>query len=103
MKRAVAPLVLADLFADGIKPQHILYGCTFDWTTLKKSFPPEHGMPLSQVDHALNECEQVAILRLQIPIQPADWIILTVGVIVSHLRVPDRIAGIQHWYSLGQK
>jgi hypothetical protein len=30
-------------------------------------------MPLAQIDHALNKRKQVAILGLQIPVQPADF------------------------------
>ena len=57
-------------------------------------------MSLAQIDHALNERQQIAIFRLQIPIQPADFVVLAVGIVVSHLGMADGIPRIHHGHAL---
>src|SRR5258708_24887057 len=100
MNRGIAPLFLAHLIARRIEPQHVFDGGPHDRASLKKSAPPEDGMPLPQVDHALNEREKIPVLGLQIPAKPACGIILTISIVVSHLRMPDRVTGIHHGYAL---
>jgi hypothetical protein len=65
--RGIAPLILAHLSALWIQPKHILYIGAFDGTALEKMLPPEYGMPLPQVDHALHKGQQVTIFGLQNP------------------------------------
>src|ERR1700722_18159816 len=58
---SVAPLVLGHFGAAGIQPQHVFYVCSLDGAPLKKMPPAEDRMPLAQINHALNEREQVPI------------------------------------------
>ncbi len=39
----------------------------------------------------------------QIPSQPTGQVVLTVGVVISHLGVPDGVPAIQHGHTLGQQ
>ncbi len=100
VKRRIAPLFLAHFIAAGIEPLDIFYSCALDRTALKKTTSAEYGMPLAKVDHALHEGQQVTIFRLQIPVQPADFVVLAVGVVVSRLSMPDCVPRIQHGYAL---
>src|ERR1700719_2546707 len=84
LKRTIPPFVFTHLIAAGIKPQHIFYICSFDWAALEKTAPAEYRMPLAQINDALNERQQLAVLRLQIPIQPADFVVLAVSIVISH-------------------
>ena len=65
----------------------------FGWTT-------KYGMRFPHPDHASREFQQLLILRLQVPIQPADLVILTVGVVIPLLSVANLIPGQQHGNSL---
>src|ERR1017187_4587059 len=103
VRRRIAPLILAYLIAARIEPQHIFYTCTFDWAALKKTPTVEYRMPLAQADHSLHERQQVAILRLQIPVQPTCRIVLAIRVVVSQLRMTGAITRVQHRYALGQQ
>src|SRR6267154_362742 len=98
--RRVAPLILTHLIATGIQPQHIFHVRALDGAPLKKSPAPEYRMPLAKIDHPLNEGQQVAILRLQTPIQPAYLVVLAVGIVVTHLCMTHGVSGIHHWYAL---
>src|ERR1035438_3590052 len=57
VNRRITPLVFAHLIALGIQPQHILYICTLDRTSLKETPASEYQVPLAQIDHALNVCQ----------------------------------------------
>jgi hypothetical protein len=57
---------------------------------------PENGVLLAKRDELLKEAEQVAVLPQQSPIQPADFVVLAVGVVIALLGSagsPARIIG----------
>src|ERR1700722_19308884 len=97
------PFVFAHLVASWVEPQNILYIRALDRPALKKMPATKNGMALAQIYHALNECQKIAVLRLQIPLQPANFVVLTVGVIVSVLRMAHSISGIHHGHTLGEQ
>src|ERR1041385_517769 len=60
-------------------------------------------MVLAQHNHPLREGQQVAVLGPKLPIYPADFVVLTVGIIVAVLGVADSISSKQHRHTLRQK
>ena len=60
-------------------------------------------MLLAKIDHSLHERQKVTVRGLQIPVQPTNFVVLAVGIVVSHLRVPDGISRIHHGYALGEQ
>src|ERR1700723_408759 len=97
------PFVFAHLIASWVEPQNILYIRALDRPALKKMPATKNGMALAQTVHALNECQKIAVFRLQVPLQPANFVVLTVGVIVSVLRMANSISGIHHGHALGEQ
>src|SRR5208282_800685 len=53
-------------------------------------------MRLPERNHAFEEAECV-LIRLELtPIQPADFVVLIVGIIVSELRIQELVTGPEH-------
>ena len=50
--------------------------------TLEEAPPMQHRMLLAEGDQPARELEQVTLLVVQIPIEPADLVVLAVGVVV---------------------
>src|SRR5579872_4710522 len=103
VNQPITPVILAHLIAGGSQPQDVLDVRSFNRPALKKSTPAKHRMLLAQVDHALNEHQQIPILLLHTPIDPADGTVLAISVVVSTLSVTDSVACIQHWNALRQQ
>src|SRR5262249_8972083 len=64
---------------------------------------PEHGMRLAQADQASAELEQAATRAVKIPVEPADLVVLAIGVVVAALRPPQLVAAQQHRPSRGEE
>src|SRR5579863_359801 len=103
MDGRIAPIVLAHLTTIGLEPQHVFYSCTFDGTALEKMPAAEYGVPSTKIDHALDERQQVAVLGLNVPVDPTCGIVLAVGIVVSALSVSDRVSGVNHRHALGEQ
>src|SRR5215467_7276219 len=61
-----------------------------------KSAAAQRGMRLPEGNHLLEETEDVLIRPEVIPVQPADFIVLVVWIVVTELRVQELIAGPEH-------
>ena len=61
------------------------------------------GMMLTERNHELEKPEEVSVFLNQLPIEPADFVILTIGVVISLLGVPDFITSQEHGYSLREQ
>ena len=56
-------------------------------------------MILAVADHKFEEFEQIAVFFKQIPVQPGNFIVLAISVVVSGLRITEFIPGQKHWRS----
>src|SRR4051794_37108364 len=60
-------------------------------------------MTFPQCDHTLHKREQLAILISRFPIEPAYFIVLTIGIVVAQLGVADLVSSQQHGHALGEQ
>ncbi len=63
----------------------------------------QHWMARTQADHTLRECHQGQGGGIEIPVEPADFVILAIGIIVAALRTPHFVAGDDHRHALRQE
>src|SRR5215472_1367981 len=71
--------------------------------TCKESTALQERMALAQRNHLFEEAEHLLVLFRKVPIEPADLVILAVGVVVSLLCASDFIAGHKHGDPLGEQ
>src|ERR1700733_8188109 len=60
-------------------------------------------MPAAESDHFLEEPEDVFIPLNTSPVEPADRVVLAIGVVVPALCPPDLVAGDYHRHALGKQ
>src|SRR5262249_5701885 len=99
--KSLAPLFFSHLQSVGRKPADIRDFCAVNGTALKPLAPSEDGVLLAQLNQPVREFQQFLIRRF--PVKPRDFIVLTIGVIVTPLGAADLISSEQHRDSLRQK
>ena len=77
------PFFIAHFFAAGIEPHDVLYLGTADPPAPEKFRPPENRMVASEANQVFGEFEQLILFFIALPIEPADLVVLTVGVVIS--------------------
>src|SRR5581483_1088769 len=97
------PLFVGHLSSLRMQPENVLDLSTFDPATLKEISAAENRMALSQRNHTLRECEQIAIDVRRVPVDPADFVILTIRVVIPLLTMTDRISRQHHGHALRQE
>src|SRR5580698_4559417 len=60
-------------------------------------------MIFSEGDHVLEEAENVGVGLELLPIQPSDFVVLVVGIVVAKLRVQELVPGAEHRCTVGQQ
>ena len=70
------------------------------WNTRQESSATNRRLVLAKLNQRTNETNQVRVLFLQRPVQPRNFVVLAVGVVVAFLRAAKFIAGDQHWNAL---
>src|SRR6204780_2395258 len=60
-------------------------------------------MPAAEGDHFFEEPEDIFIPDSAAPVEPADLVVLAVGVVVAPLCPPDLVAGDHHRHALGKQ
>src|SRR6185436_15968423 len=58
--------------------------------------PAQSRMSLAELDHETRKPEESAFLFKELPVDPADLIVLTIRIVVALLGTADLIAGGQH-------
>src|ERR1700733_5193374 len=58
--------------------------------------PAQRGMISSKRNHLLEELENVLIGSESTPIQPSNFVVLVVGIVVAKLRVQELVPGSKH-------
>src|SRR5205085_9746223 len=87
----LVPLDICDLTALRTEPDNVLNFSSPDFSSLEKIAAAKQGMMLAQRDQPLNESQKLAVDAFRCPVQPADFIVLAVGVVIAQLSVPDSI------------
>ena len=59
-------------------------------------------MLFTELDHPFPESEDLPIPIDEIPVHPADFVILAIRIVVAHLRAPDFIAREDHRNAAGK-
>ena len=70
---------------------------------LEESSPLENRLLLPDVRRSADEIEKPFLVVVQIPIEPGQFVVLTIRVIVALLRVAELVTGEQHRHALGQQ
>ena len=58
--------------------------------------PAQRGMIFSERNHLLEELENVLIGLELTPIQPSNFVVLVVGIVVAELSIQELVAGAKH-------
>src|SRR5207249_2258541 len=66
------------------------------YLAVKETGAVNGGMAFAEVDHELPEPEQAAVFLHLLPVEPAQWAVLAIGVVVALLRAADLIARQNH-------
>src|SRR5690606_4230761 len=87
----------------GPKPRDVLELRAPQAATLEEVAAPEDGVRLTQACQSAGELEQVPVAPTELPVHPADLVVLAVGVVVAPLRAPHLVAGAEHRHALREK
>jgi hypothetical protein len=98
--QAVRPLLVVHLQAIRAVPLDVLDLVAPDGPSLEEGAAMEDRVLLAQRDQPLGEAEQLALVPIEIPVEPADRVILAVGVVVPALGAPPLVAGDEHRHAL---
>src|SRR5204863_9828992 len=70
---------------------------------LEKFRAPENRMITPEPNQFLGKGEELVLLGIVFPAEPAQLVIVAVGIIIPVLRPRPFIAGVEHRYTLGEK
>jgi len=84
-----APMLVLQIAAVGMKPAY--------QATVAKARPAKQGVVGAKRDHAARELGQRAVTWLDLPpAKPADFVVMTIGVVVTVLAAPKLVARQKH-------
>src|SRR5712691_5253075 len=98
--RRLIPFLVGHLVAIGTQPGNIFHSGPPNRTSLKKATPVKARMAAADFDQALDVRNQFAIFLFELPIDPAQFVVLTVGVIVAGLSTAEFVTRQDHWNTL---
>src|SRR6266566_5118127 len=84
------PILVGHLLSVGAKPREVAHVVAANRSSLKPSSPPEYRMLLVELDDFARELKLRRIYIL--PVQPRNFIVLAIGIVVALLRAPEFIA-----------
>src|SRR5690606_4073112 len=97
------PLVVGHLVAGGAEPGDILDAELLVVFADQEALPAQDGIGPAQGDQAAGEGQQLGAVFIQVPVDPAQLVILAVDVVVTLLGAAELIAGEQHGRALGEQ
>src|SRR4029078_5258584 len=100
---ALLPIVFGHFLPVRAKPRQILDVGAIDAGALKELPATKDRMGRTQHNQRAGEGEERLLLTRDVPIEPADLIVLAVGVVFPLLRPPNFIASANHRYALRQQ
>ena len=92
----LVPLFVRHFSAVRAMPNDIFDFRAFDLSPLEEFASPEHRVLLVQRNQLPNEAQRVEVQVFRSPIDPADFVVLAIGIVVPALSVPDLISCEQH-------
>ena len=92
----VTPVGLFHLSAIGVDPGHILHLELLVVLPGQEKIAPQNRIFVTKAGQLLHESGQGLSLLLDVPIQPADFGVLTVRVVVAALSPRKLVTGKQH-------
>ena len=63
-------------------------------------FKAENGMSLAESNHLLIETMDIAVLFQVVPVQPSDFVILAISIVVAELCISHLVSGENHRHTL---
>ena len=97
----VAPVLLGHLVAVGADPSHILLVARLGLAA-EEVAPAQNGVRPDDRDELGGEVTERLAPLVDVPVDPADLVVLAVGVVVAELRAPVLVAAEQHADALGE-
>src|SRR4051794_15180556 len=97
------PIGGAELMTERMTPAHILVFAIDLTSTLQESVTTQSGRLPSEYQQLTHERREPAATRTQIPIDPTDFVVLAVRIVVAALRATKLIARLQHRHTLRQQ
>src|SRR5581483_10333365 len=99
----IAPLLSAHLCAGSVDPGQILDLQLLVIGAGEEAISSQDGILGAQLRQPLHEAGQALTLRCRLPIEPADLIVLTVGIVVPALGAAKLISRQKHGSALGEE
>src|SRR5688572_23939349 len=95
-----APFGIGHFAAVRLQPDDVLDPRTTYRATLKKMPAPQNRVLAAQPDHAYEELKQLPPVGRGGPVEPGDFVVLAVRVVVATLRASDLVAAEDHRHPL---
>ena len=94
------PIGIGHLPTARFEPGNILDTSAANASALEKPSPHEDRLCLAQPDEVTRKLQQVVLHRSQIPVEPTDFVVLAIGIVVAELSSSHLIATAEHGNSL---
>jgi hypothetical protein len=95
----IRPIRVGHLRAVRPDPHHVLLATAVEHPAEERA-PPQHGIRPEDLQRLPGEPQHVQVSAF--PVEPAELVVLAVGVVVPLLRAPDLVAAEEHPYALGE-
>src|SRR5712691_8085796 len=97
------PVGIGHLFPAGGEPDDVTNVAAADRTALEEVPSLEHRMIPPDGDNATAEVEKLLLPRRQLPVQPTEFAVLAIGVVVALLSVAQFVTPANHRHPLRQQ
>ena len=98
--KVLVPFDDGHLSAGRREPCDVFPRCALRRASLQESTTPEHRVQTSKRQQSTRERQHLLAFVIQMPIDPAQLVVLAIGVVVAVLRAPHFIAGREHRHAL---
>ena len=99
----VAPFLGFHLGAGGVDPGHVLYPQLLVIDAGQKPAAAQDRIFVAQRRQLLHKADQGPVSLLCLPVDPADFVVLAIGIVVALLGAGELVAGEQHRRALRQQ
>ena len=100
---AVVPIGRGHFMTSGMTPAHILVLAIDLTCAFQERFTSQSRRLLTQQEQLSDEAGQPTALARKTPVDPTDFVVLTIRIVVAALSATKFIAGQQHRYTLRQQ
>ena len=94
------PPGVGHFLARRVEPQNVGGRSPAGGMTPEEGAPAQHRMRSSQMDELPYKGQQRLLLGGQVPVEPADLVVLAVGVVVATMGAAHLVAGTEHGHAL---